>query len=408
MKVLLLKDVYKLGRAGDVKRVADGYGRNFLLPQKKALRATKDNLAFFEKVDITNVPSETAPDRTIVQVNVQEKSTGELSFGVGYSSNNGPMFDVGIRERNLLGRGQDLKAKFQISAKHTQGDFSFTEPYFLDRELAAGADLFSTSQDMQTESSYNNASMGGGLRLGFSYTEELSHTLRYTGKTTKIKKVSDNASKYIKASVGTSTVSSFGHALIYDTRDNHLSPSSGMKVRLANEIAGAGGSEKFFQTDLGVAQHYSPFEEWILSLKANGGHVFGLGQDVGLSQRYTLGGDTLRGFENSGVSPRDISTKDALGGNWIAYGGAQMDFPIGLPNEFGITGRVFSDLGTIGSPDNIPAADMNDSQKVRMSVGWGVAWKSPVGPLSLDFGFPIVQESYDKTEVFRVNFGSRF
>ena len=156
-----------------------------------------------------------------------------------------------------------------------------------------------------------------------------------------------------------------------------------------------------------MAQYKEISSNYVLSAGGQIGHILGLNQNVKIADRFTLGGSNLRGFSNVGVGPRDKLTDDSLGGEWVYHGSSQLTFPLGLPNELGISGRVFSDFGSLGSvsPSN---ANIQDSGKVRLSVGSGLGWQSPFGPINVDFGFPLIKESYDKTERFRLNFGTRF
>ena len=129
-------------------------------------------------------------------------------------------------------------------------------------------------------------------------------------------------------------------------------------------------------------------------------------ETVRLANRYHLGGYTMRGFEAGGIGARDKYTNDALGGNWMVYSGAEFGFPIGL-DELGISAHVFTDVGMLGKPDNINLDEVYYSDSPRVSVGFGFQWLSPMGQIDVDFGFPIVKEEYDETEVFRLNFGTR-
>jgi outer membrane protein insertion porin family len=148
------------------------------------------------------------------------------------------------------------------------------------------------------------------------------------------------------------------------------------------------------------------YDYWTLKVYANGGYVTSYGdEDVRLSKRYYLGGTTLRGFEYSGVGARDMQTNDALGGNWVVYGGTELMFPLGL-DELGIRGRTFFDIGVIGKPDDINTKFVEYSSKPRASVGFGFEWYSPMGKIDIDFGFPVIKEDYDQKEVFRLNFGT--
>src|SRR5690606_27960522 len=158
------------------------------------------NLGFFERVEVTNVPSD-QPDRTTIKVEVQEQATGEISLGAGYSSTQGPLADIGIRERNLLGRGQDLRVGIQASGRQQQVDLSFTEPYFLERNLLAGFDLFHVVRDNSDESSFDLTTSGFSLRAGYRITESLSQRWRYTLRRDDIDPGSD-ASRFVRAEEG--------------------------------------------------------------------------------------------------------------------------------------------------------------------------------------------------------------
>ena len=139
----------------------------------------------------------------------------------------------------------------------------------------------------------------------------------------------------------------------------------------------------------------------------NVAHIFGLGEDVNLHDRFFLGGDNLRGFATSGVGPRDTSTKDALGGEWMYNGSAEVKFPLGLPEELGLTGKLFSDLGSAGKLSS-SGSSVNDTGSVRLAVGTGLMWTSPFGPIGVDIGYPLLKEDFDQEETVRVNFGTRF
>lgn len=376
------------------------------------------NLGFFEKVEVTNVPSETAPDRTTVQVDVRERSTGELMFGVGWSSSDGALFNTSLRERNLLGKGQDIRLSLTAAERKQEVELGFTEPYFLDRPLAAGFDVFVRERDRQRESSYDIKEMGVGLRLGFDYDEYWRQGVRYTISETEITKVKATASRYLRGArqsgsasrinEGKSVLSMVGQTLSYDRRDNIIEPKEGYILRLSNDIAGAGGSEKFVRGAL-EGQHYiSITDDAVLMQQAMVGAVEGLGQDVRFVRNYYLGGDNLRGFKYGGAGPRDKLTGDSFGSKWLASGTTELRFPLGLPEELGVSAKAFADYGISGDPDGVLSSEVNSSSKPRVSAGVGLVWKSPMGPVSIDLAQALVKESYDKTEFFRFNFGTRF
>jgi outer membrane protein insertion porin family len=365
------------------------------------------NLGFFEKVDVENVPG-SAPDRTVVKVNIEEKATGELSIGAGYSTTEGLLGNFGIRERNFLGRGQDVNAQFLISQRTQQIDLSFTEPYFLDKNLSAGFDLFDIVRNFQTESSFDQASIGTSLRLGYQVTEPLRQTWNYTIRNDKITNVSASASRFIKDQAGERTTSLIGQTLLYDKRNDRFDPTDGYFGQVGTDFAGLGGDVDFYRLT-GQAGYFYPFaEDWTGSLTGRFGYIHGVnGQPVRISDRFFLGSESLRGFALSGVGPRDSATGDALGGNQFYDASVELGFPIGLPKAFGISGHVFLDAGTVTGIDDTGPGIL-DTGSIRASVGGGLAWRSPFGPVRVDIGFPVKKDDSDKTELFRFSFGTKF
>ena len=386
------------------------------------------NLGFFKKVDVANSPG-SAPDRTVITVEVEEQSTGELSLGIGFSTSDGPLADISVRERNFLGRGQDVRIGTVVSLRSQQVDLSFTEPYFLDKNIAAGVDLFEVKTSPTTNffsgisPVYQQFSYGGALRAGYQISENLRQTFKYTARSDKITDVASDASLFIQLQAGTHTTSSIGQVLLYDRRDNRLEPTSGYYASLGNDLAGAGFGVHYVRNKLNAGYYYSVAPEWVVSVTGEAGDIFGWDREkVFLQDRFFVGGDNLRGFAPAGIGPRDTISSDALGGNKYYLGSVALSVPLGLPKELGISGRVFSDFGTLFSNDQknlvlTPAQlasngglqpVVQDSAAVRATAGVGVSWKSPVGPVRLDLAYPIKKESFDKTQFFHVSFGSRF
>jgi len=364
------------------------------------------DLDYFSKVDIENIPG-SAEDKAVVKVEVGEKSTGSLSIGLGFATDSGPLIDLGVKEKNLLGRGQRISLNTSLAAEKTTFNLAFTEPYFLDREVSAGFDIFHTATDLQDTRSLDSRRTGAGLRLGYPLSEDLRQSLQYAFEFAEVKNVAAGASVLIKAQERQRYVSKLGHVLSYDLRDSRLNPTDGFTARMRNELAGLGGTVRYFKNTVEAAQYYSPAKDWVLSLTGRAGYIYGLGEDVQISDRFFLGGDGLRGFAPAGAGPRDILTDDALGGEWMYNSSLQMQLPLGLPEEFGVAGRVFADMGSIGSinPSN---SNVADSGNVRASVGVGFGWVSPFGPVNVDFGVPLLKDSTDIKETIRLNFGTRF
>jgi len=377
---------------------------------KKSEQNIKD-LGYFEEATVT--PSEGAqPDRSDVKVKVKEKSTGEISVGAGFSSTDGPLGDFSIRERNFLGKGQDVRLGTTISGSTKQFDFSFTEPYFMDRDFAAGVDAFHTISDEQDESGYDETTSGFTLRGGYPLSPHLRQVPSYTLRQDKISNVDDDASRFVREQTGTALTSMVGQELTYDRRDSKLDPTEGYVTKIKTDLAGAGGDRHYVRAKLTGTQYYSLSEHYVLSLLGEAGVIKGLNEDVHISDRFFLGSDTLRGFAYAGMGPRDLTNgvDDALGGNHFVRTSLEMSFPTFMPENLGFKGHVFTDAGILGDCDEKALADelfMND-QKIRASAGVGVSWSSPFGLVRLDLAMPYLKQDYDKTEHVHFSFGTRF
>ncbi len=407
--------VERIDIIGNVRTLDEVIRREFRLAEGDAfntalLRRSRERiqaLGYFDKVDMRTLPG-SSPDKTRIEVEVAERSTGELSFGAGYSTSDGPLADVRLTERNLLGTGQSIRANFTISGRTQQIDFSFTEPYFLDRDLAAGFDLFRRETDLQDESSFDQTTTGGTLRANYPLTERLRHGLNFTVREDEIKNVDDDASPFIQAEEGDDLTVAIGQTLSYDTRDTRFLPTDGYFLRLEQELAGLGGDTKYLKHEL-LASYYYPFSpNWVLNLAARGGYIFGYGgEDVRLFDRFFLGGTTLRGFAFAGVGPRDVNTDDALGGNLLTTATAELRFPLGLPDDLRMYGRTFVEGGTLTGID-VEGDGLADSGSIRAAAGVGLSWLSPLGPIAIDLAQAFAKDDEDETELFRLSFGTRF
>lgn len=380
----------------------DPYSTNKLSRSEQRL----NNLGFFEKVRISNAPG-SARDKVVINVAVQEKSTGEISLGGGFSTTDGALAEFGIRESNFLGRGQDLRFKATVSGFRQQFDVGFTEPYFLDRELSAGFDVFKTQLNVGNQIPYELDNRGGKLRLGYALTEKWQHFLNYTYKETEISNIRDDASNFIKRQAGKVVQSSVGHAIAYDDRDNRFNPTRGSYFRFSQDVAGLGGDSRFLKQEARAGYYYPIAPKWTASLQGSGGYSFGFGQDIGIQDRFFLGGASFRGFENYGMGPHSISTGDALGGTAYYTVSPELNFPLGLPDDLGFSGQIFMDGGSLWKSQET-GADVSDNNTFRLSAGAGVSWTSPFGPIRIDLTKAILKDDFDKTQVFQFNFGTRF
>ena len=407
-------------------RLAEGDAFNRLLVEaaRKRLRA----LGFFKTVDIDTQPG-SGPDRVIIVVKVEEQPTGELSFGAGYSTSEGVIGDISITERNLMGKGQYVRLGFSGSLERAQVDFSFTEPHFLDRNLAAGFDVFYKEVDFQDVASFSQRDAGGDIRLGFPIADNTQLGLRYKFENEDIFNVSNNASLAVKESAGTSNVSSVGYTVAYDTRNLPQSPTSGIFASFSQDLAGVGGDVNYIRSVADARGYYPITNKLTLVGRVQGGNIEGWGgDDVRMTDLFFKGGETIRGFKRAGIGPRDACedpvtgervhpcSKDALGGKvyWATTAELRFPFPF-IPDNLGMQGAVFVDAGSLFDPSDFAlnavareGSFIFDSSQVRLSSGFSIIWQSPLGPLRADIAQALLKADFDKTEIFRFGASTNF
>ncbi|WP_245924176.1 outer membrane protein assembly factor BamA [Niveispirillum cyanobacteriorum] len=355
-------------------------------------------------------------DQSVITVEVEEQPTGEIQLGAGYSSTDGALLDFSIRQRNLLGKGQDLRLSTLLSSRSFEVDLGFTEPYFLDRDLAAGVDLFRVVRDNRDTISYDLESTGIVLRAGYPLSEKLRQRISYSLVQNKIDNIYFGSSLFLQDQLGTTITSSVESQLLYDERDSKIEPTSGFYGLWSVEFAGVGGDTRYLRNRITAGQYWEPFEEVVLGLTTEAGYIWGMGKDLRINDRFFIGGDTLRGFEIGGIGPRNVpdpnnpENSDALGGTIFSRASLELTTKLGLPDELGVKAHAFYDAGTLTAAKETPGVGdvFRDSNKVRMSAGVGVSWKSPFGPIRLDLAYPIAKEPYDQTETLKFSFGTRF
>lgn len=406
--------VERINITGNMRTLDEVIRREFRLSEGDAYSSSKmkrteqrlNNLNFFEKVDVQTKPGST-PDKTEIDVEVAEKSTGEITFGGGYSTADGPLADIGVTESNFLGKGQQLRARTMFAAKRQMYNLGFTEPYFLDRPLEAGFDLYKTAQDYLDEASYEREATGGLLKFSYALSEKMKHQLRYNYELTNITNVKSTASTYIKQQEGENSASIIGQSFIYDDRDNRLAPTSGYYWRFNQDLAGVGGDDQFIRHELQGEYYYPLAKKWTMLFAGSAGNITGIGKDVRINQRFYIGSEEIRGFSKAGIGARDLATDDALGGNNYYSGTAEVRFPLGLPEDLGVSGAAFTDVGSLWGIDN-NGPGVGDDSSPRVSGGVGLAWVSPFGPIRIDFAKAFVKQDYDDEELIRFSFGTRF
>ena len=380
---------------------------------EKLARSTQRirNLGFFDEVTVDQKDLG-ASDRVGLDISVIEKQTGQFSVGGGFSSTNGAQANVGISEKNFLGKGQDIRANLTVAERQDQIDISFTEPYFLDKDIAAGMDIFKTKTTFADESSYDTDTVGAAIRVGYMITERSRHSWHYTYKSEDVEGVKSGASEFVNSQKGSYKTSSIQHTLGFFGFNDRLNPTSGTTWTIKNKLAGLGGNVSFFKTDLKLSKYFPMTDSIIWGAKFNAGYIFGYNDDdVNLKDRYFLGGDSFAGFEVGGLGPRDTTSanRDSLGGNLLYTVEADLRVPIpGIAPQLGINGRFFTIAGAVTEIDENGGDKIKDNSNPRVSAGFGVQWRSPFGPVAVDIAYPIMKEDFDRTQLVKFNFGQRF
>ena len=455
----------------------DAYNRALIDRAERRLK----NLNYFKTVKITNEPG-SAPDRVVLNVDVEEQPTGEFSISGGYSTADGLIGEVSVADRNLMGRGNYAKASVSYGQYVRGFDLTFVEPFLFGYRMAGGIDLFARQNFRSSYVSYDSQTVGTNLRLGFALTEEIAFQPRYSFYQQKITlpiqynncQFSSNtpgnggpgvspgnepfptvpaggpgdtfvnfpfgcysdgeASLAVRKELaqGPVNVSLVGYTVSYNTLDNNKLPTSGLYAELRQDFAGVGGDVNFVRTAIEARTYYEVFNDVVSVFKVQAGNVepWG-GQQLRMLDHFQMGPNLVRGFSVSGLGPRDLTpgtTNDSLGGTlyWGASVEAQTPLYF-LPKDIGIKVAAFADAGNLWSYKgptswNVTGetlqVGLDSASFIRSSVGVGLLWDSPLGPLRFDLAYPITKycatptaggpEVCDRTQFFRFSGGTKF
>ena len=410
---------YVIRREFDLSE-GDPYNRTMVSQAKRRL----EGLGFFDRVNITTRPG-SSPDRVVLVVNVAEKSTGEISFGGGYSTETGPLGTIELKERNFLGRGQFLKVSAGFGEESQKYELSFTEPYFLGNRLAAGFDISQTTASSRDNVPYDIENTLVRLRVAAPITNNLRLQANYTWQQERYDGIDlsgpdctapgNSVSLAICNSLtnGAYNISSVGYKLTYSSLDSLRSPREGIYAELQQDFAGLGGDAEYVKTTAKATGYYLVSEDAdVVAVGSLGaGHVWSWGNDLRVQDHFRLGGETVRGFDTRGFGPRDLVTDDAVGGTTYLKATAELQFPIGvLPRSYGVRGALFADVGTLFDNEfkGLAGTDIDDAASIRASVGASILWDSPFGPLRADFAYPVAKESFDDEQFFRFGVSTKF
>lgn len=390
----------------------------------REIRGAEDRiraLGFFSQAAVT-VNEGASPDRALVGVQVEEQPTGSLNLGGAFSSNEGLTARISITERNFLGRGQTVSGAIAANQEFANLEFGFVEPALFDRDLLAGFSIYFRERNFD-EQSFQQTNYGIEPRIGFPLSENGRLILRYRLSMDEIRDVSLDTSRIIEEEEGDMITSAIGATYTYDRRNSAVDPTGGFILTLNQEFAGLGGDIRHSKTRGTARVYQSLFDERvILSAELEGGMLLSR-DDTRITERFTSGGDSFRGFSRNGLGPRDycqtgdclapqqdVEVDEGLGGNY--YGVLRLDasFPLGLPEEYGIFGGVFADIGSVWGLDNTAGSmgEVDDSMHMRSAVGVSLFVDTPFAPLRFNYAFPIDYQDSDERERFRFTVQTRF
>lgn len=368
-----------------------------------------------------NAEQGSAPDQVVVNVDVEEQPTGSLSFGASYGVSSGVGLSIGFAETNFLGRGQTFNLNIQSGTDTTDSSLGFVEPSFLGRDLRFrfGANYRITEND---NADYDTNEILVSPSIDFPISANSRLELRYRLGADLIENVAgtdtpddltDDSSALLvaEAARGRVLTSAIGYSFIYDTRFTGLNPNSRILLRFGQDFAGLGGDATYIESNLfALAETRVLKEEVTIRAILEAGMINGIdGYATRVTERF-FGNGKIRGFEQNGIGPRDlgVANEDALGGNAFVVARFEADFPLGLPEEYGIKGGVFFDVGSVWSLDASSAGVVGEDFALRSTVGVSLFWDTPIGPLRFNFTRALKKEDFDKAQTFDLTITTQF
>ena len=367
-------------------------------------------LGFFGTADVETREG-SAPDRVIVDVNVEEKPTGSISLGANYSINAGFGVLFGLREANFLGRGQQLNFQIAAGVDNANSNLTFVEPALFGRNVAGVFDIYYRSTT-DYNAYYDTTEFGFNPSISFPLSDNGRLELSYLAANNDISNVSTDSSVILQQEAGTLTTSGLGYTYSWNSKRSGLDPVTGYRFDFGQLFGGLGGDTTYVQTTGTVAYDTSVWNEDVgINARLRGGALNFIDSSSRVINRF--GGGYVRGFKQNGIGPRDLQAinEDALLGNYAVGFTIEADFPLGLPEEYGIKGGVFYDAGSVwGLDDNIGTngVPVDDDFHLRQVIGASIFWTTPIGPLRFDFTNAFQKEDYDETQNFNFTVATSF
>lgn len=372
-------------------------------------------LQYFETAEV-NARQGSSPEQVVIDVDVEEQPTGSLNFGGSFSNNDGFGVAVSFQEENFLGRGQRLNLSISTAEDATRYGVTFVEPRFLGRDVALGLKL-DYAETNSSYTSYDTERLVFQPSLTFPVSENGRLSTRYTLEGIEMLERDDednSATIANEIAEGALFSSSVGYTYTYDTRRSGLDPTQGVLFEFGQDFAGLGGDNEYIKTTAKIAGEKRIFnEEVTLRATLEGGALSWNSGTNRAVDRFILGPSIMRGFEPGGIGPRDQSNgvDDALGGNLFAVARFEAEFPLGLPEEYGITGGVFYDVGNLWDLSDVDTSGgtiVGESGSFRHVIGFSVFWDTPLGPLQFNVSDALKKESFDKEQSFEVTLRTTF
>ncbi|MEP2029989.1 MAG: outer membrane protein assembly factor BamA [Paracoccaceae bacterium] len=372
-------------------------------------------LGYFANAEV-NAREGTTPDQVIVDVDVEEQPTGSLQFGGTYSSSDGFGIVISFDERNFLGRGQRIGLDLSTAQEAERYGFRFVEPAALGRDVAFGLNL-DFSEGSSSATTYDTNTILFTPSLTFPISENGRLRLNYKAENFEIKARSPPVNGNVignEIAAGDQWASSLGYLYSYDSRRVGLNPNAGYLFEFGQDFAGLGGDSKFVKTKgKAIAQTRILNEEVILRATLEGGVLSWISGENLITNRFLTNTKIIRGFEVGGIGPRDLSAgaSDGLGGNLYVVARFEAEFPLGLPEEVGMRGALFYDVGNLWNLDDVDLTGGNivgEDGSFRHVLGVSLLWDTPLGPLRFNFSKAIVKEVFDEEQSFDLTISTRF
>jgi len=372
-------------------------------------------LNYFETAEV-NARDGSSGEQVVIDVNVEEKPTGSLNFGGSFSNNDGFGVAISFAEENFLGRGQKLALSISTAEEATRYGINFVEPNLLGRDLAFGLNI-DYSEANSSFSSFDTNQLLVQPSLSFPVSENGRLSLRYTAQQVELLQrdpIENGLTIADDIASGAQISSALGYEYTYDTRRSGLDPTSGVLVQFSQDFAGLGGDSKYIKTVAKVTGEKRVFnEEVTLRASLEGGALAWRSGNNRVTDRFMIGPSVIRGFEPGGIGPRDVSgtVNDPLGGNFYVAARFEAEFPLGLPEEYGISGGVFYDVGNLWDLSDVNlngGSVLGESGSFRHVVGLSLFWETPLGPLQFNVSKALKSETFDKEQSFEVTLRTEF